>query len=309
VTKDVIKIGFVSHSSGLRGAERALLEAIDALRDYPVDPIVFVPGKGPLVDELRSMGTEYSFYTAIPWITTQRTIWRTLGKLLASSFYTLQLIRQFKAYNCQIVYSNSLAIAMGAWAAYLAHIPHLWHIHEFGYEDHGVLFDLGEQITKRILRKIGGFFIVNSYVVAQKYSRMINSPAFDQHNQVIYQSVTIPPLESGFERPVPHYETTILLVGALHENKGQADAIYALSMLREQGFNVGLLLVGDGNDKLRLQRLAEDLSIHKFVHFIGFVENVSNWYALSDIVLVCSRMEAFGRIAIRLYREQEKRKI
>jgi glycosyltransferase involved in cell wall biosynthesis len=296
--KQPLKVGFVSHSSGARGAEKALLEAIDALHNYPITSHVFVPGDGPLVDELRSLDIDYSFYTAVPWVTTRRTIWRSLAKTSVGFFQAIKLAKQLQEKSCQLVYSNSMAIATGAWAATVARLPHVWHIHEFGYEDHGLHFDLGAKVAKQVFQKGGGIFIVNSYVVADKLRQLVDVSDFEDKHRVIYQSVTIPPVRSVSVDKKHSDLKTLILVGALHKNKGQMDAVLAVNQLKKEGLELNLLLVGDGEFRSQLQQSVDELNLQDNVSLIGFVEDVSQWYAQADIVLVCSRREAFGRVAV-----------
>jgi glycosyltransferase involved in cell wall biosynthesis len=187
---------------------------------------------------------------------------------------------------------------MGAWAASFINVPHVWHIHEFGYEDHGLVYDLGDRFARWVYRKKGGYFIVNSVAVAKKYLNFLSEDFFQKKHKVIYQSVTLPPVDPLFSRPELRCETVLVLVGALHKNKGQADAISAICKLRNQGIKAGLVLVGEGEDRGYFEQMVSELDIQRYVHFIGSVENVSNWIALSDIALVCSKLEAFGRVAV-----------
>ena len=61
----------------------------------------------------------------------------------------------------------------------------------------------------------------------------------------------------------------IVFAGRLVEKKGVEYAIHALSLLRERGYNVELMIVGDGLLKRKLQHLCWDLKIKKFVNFLG----------------------------------------
>ena len=53
-----------------------------------------------------------------------------------------------------------------------------------------------------------------------------------------------------------------------------------------------------GEDRSYFEKIASDLKVRKDVHFIGEVENISNWLALADVALVCSKIEAYGRVAV-----------
>jgi glycosyltransferase involved in cell wall biosynthesis len=244
------------------------------------------------------MGIDSTPYNAIPWFTTRRTVWRSAAKSLWAIPETLKLARQLRRQRCQLVYSNSMAIAMGAWAAAIVGIPHVWHIHELGCLGHGCQFDLGTAVAAHVFRRFGGFFIFNSLASVANFRAEFRVRDLSQRSKVIYQSVTILDPDPLLSNPVSPGESTLVLVGALHENKGQSDALRAVKELKDQSIETSLLLVGDGEDKDCLQQMAEEFGIQNQVQFVGFAENVSNWYACAGIVLVCSRHESFGRVAV-----------
>ncbi len=243
-------------------------------------------------------GIECTPYTAIPWFTTRRTILRSAAKSLRAFPETLLLARQLRKQRCQLVYSNSLAISMGALAAALAGIPHVWHVHELGCLGHDCQFDLGTAVAGHVFQRFGGSFIFNSQASAANFRAEFGVNDLHQRSRVIYQSVTILDPDSGHPSSTFPGEPTLVLVGALNENKGQSDALQAVRELKDQAIETRLLLVGDGEDRKRLEQMAEQLGIQNQVQFPGFAENVSNWYACADIVLVCSRHESFGRVAV-----------
>jgi glycosyltransferase involved in cell wall biosynthesis len=59
-----------------------------------------------------------------------------------------------------------------------------------------------------------------------------------------------------------------------------------------------LFLVGEGEDEQSLRFLAEELGITERVHFIGWNEDARRYLAAFDVVVVPSRAEAFGLIAL-----------
>jgi len=53
-----MKVCFVSHSAAKGGAERALLELLETLKDRGVECYVLLPSDGPLCDDLRVLGVD-----------------------------------------------------------------------------------------------------------------------------------------------------------------------------------------------------------------------------------------------------------
>lgn len=89
-----------------------------------------------------------------------------------------------------------------------------------------------------------------------------------------------------------------LFVGRLIRTKGLRDAIRALAQLPDG--TVTLDVVGEGHDRAECERLAEELSVGKHVHFHGRVPHarVADRYRNSDVFLFPSYREAGGIVVI-----------
>jgi glycosyltransferase involved in cell wall biosynthesis len=84
------------------------------------------------------------------------------------------------------------------------------------------------------------------------------------------------------------YRKTVLFMGRLLEGKGVEYLIRAFARFSDK--SIGLLIVGDGPDRNRLEKLCVELSLHNVV-FAGFVYNEITrdaYYLLSDILVLPS---------------------
>lgn len=80
-------------------------------------------------------------------------------------------------------------------------------------------------------------------------------------------------------------------IGALVDaDKGQADLIKALQILRQKKIDARLVLVGQGPDRQWLKGLAKGLP----VSFAGYVEDVADYLATFDVFAFPSRQEGMG---------------
>lgn len=89
-------------------------------------------------------------------------------------------------------------------------------------------------------------------------------------------------------------DTRVLLnVGRLSREKGQADLIKALPSLRNDHGerNLRLLLVGDGPDRPRLERLASASGVRDLVTFVGHQTDVTPYYTLANLMVLPSGTE------------------
>jgi glycosyltransferase involved in cell wall biosynthesis len=84
-------------------------------------------------------------------------------------------------------------------------------------------------------------------------------------------------------------------VGSLIDRKGWDVALRALSLTDvEVHFCIG----GDGPVRNKLIELASDLHVSDRVHFLGGLNDPSPVYEVADVIIMPSRMEAFGLVAV-----------
>ena len=79
--------------------------------------------------------------------------------------------------------------------------------------------------------------------------------------------------------------------GRMTAVKRTEDLLDALAALRERGVDALLLLVGDGADRERLERLAHGRGLAKSVLFLGYQDDVARWYAACDAIVLSSANE------------------
>ncbi len=79
--------------------------------------------------------------------------------------------------------------------------------------------------------------------------------------------------------------------GRMTAVKRADDLVTMLVGLRERGIDALLLLVGDGDDRARLEQRAHDLGIARHCLFLGYQEEVAPWYAVCDAVVLTSANE------------------
>jgi phosphatidylinositol alpha-1,6-mannosyltransferase len=91
----------------------------------------------------------------------------------------------------------------------------------------------------------------------------------------------------------------LLTVGRMYLNeryKGHDRVIAALPVLIEKGHDPVYLIVGEGDDQSRLERLAGDAGVAERVRFMGALpqERVAALYRAADLFLMPSTSEGFG---------------
>lgn len=81
-------------------------------------------------------------------------------------------------------------------------------------------------------------------------------------------------------------------IAELIPRKGHSDLLAAMEL---QPDNVHLALVGNGRLTAQLKALVEEKGLASRVHFTGFQQNVPEWIASSDVLVLCSKHEGLPR--------------
>jgi len=91
----------------------------------------------------------------------------------------------------------------------------------------------------------------------------------------------------------------LLTVGRLEpreQYKGQDRVIAAIPGLVAKGYDIHYLIVGEGDDRARLEGLARDARVSDRVHFLGGIElqSLVELYRMADLFVMPSTGEGFG---------------
>ncbi len=221
----------------------------------------------------------------------------SLGIIVAS----LQGIKRLAAWRCDAVVTNTLTLCYGSLIAWVLRLPHLWHLHEFGTDDHGVSYVFGEHLTKRFIGLMSSTCVVASRALASDYGRFmpeskLNVIYYSMHRANIDDNTLVatcpPSAGSGVFR--------VVIVGGLIEGKGQADAIKAVGYLANEGLAVELTVVGGGDPIYleTLRRTAATDAPRALVTFTQRVKTALPFMRSSDVLVICSKREGFGRVTI-----------
>jgi len=297
-----MRICFILHSSGKGGAERVNLELIDGLKNKGIQCFAILPSDGPLIKELKKCNVPLKVIKYKLWMREEGSpLWKRVGRLVLNLIKTVSVVRQVKKWKVDVVYSNTITICVGAFAAKLLHLPHIWHIHEFGYEDYRLCFDLGNKIALRIMNQLSDIFIVGSKAVMEKYRKFFP----DRKIKLIYYAVCVTNESSckilKIKKQLQEASgIKCMIVGSLYKGKYQEDAIRAIGKLIDDKIDVRLYIVGEGELKYKqyLEGLIIRSDLENHVQFLGYIDNPFPIIQQADILLMCSRKEAFGRVTV-----------
>ncbi len=115
-----------------------------------------------------------------------------------------------------------------------------------------------------------------------------------QHTTIIPNMVTaLPYVRRQYKAPV-----VIGAVGRFMHKKGFDLFIEALNTLQQQGIEFRAILAGDGEQKKNLMHLRSQYKLDAKLKMPGWIDNMSEFYADIDILVLPSRIESFGVVLL-----------
>lgn len=92
----------------------------------------------------------------------------------------------------------------------------------------------------------------------------------------------------------------LVSVGYLIERKGHHIAIDALAQLLPTHPDARLIIIGDGEERAKLQSLCQSLGVQSRVTFTGALPNVElyKWYSAADVMILASSREGWANVLL-----------
>ena len=303
-----MQIGIVQQSADfIGGGELSLFELIHALKESGHKPFVIIPSRGEISKRLEKEKIPYVDHPFREWVVEPGVVRLTGGinRRISYLFMEGNIIAnaiRIKGLTPDLIITNTLNTPVGAFAALAMAIPHIWYIREFGSLDVGYEYEIPEKMVYRLINKLSEHCITNSRAV--KYF-VRNMGIDDEKISVARQAVDVKP-GRRVDLPGPQYYATFICVGRIEVSKGQLDAVKAVNIIKKKGTNTKLIIMGkvikDWPDSIgyynRIVKYIKKNKLENNIFFIGYKKNSSDYIKSSFATIVCSRNEAFGRVAI-----------
>ena len=296
-----INLVIFSHSASLGGAERSLLGLGSGLvQRYQALITVVLPREGRLAAKLHDSGIAYLIGDYGWWCDYSLPGNLDEEKELAKSLdWLVDSMNDIEETNPDVLVTNTIVIPWGSILAHLTNRPHLWNIREVGELDHGLEFYFPKQEITDFIKGSSNQIITNSDAVKKEL--------FGQAKQKIkriYTNLALPD-EEKMDDGIKYYSypdaSHLLIIGQISKKKGQEDAVLAtIDLVQKFEKDVELIVVGQNffGHLDHLVKLVSDAGLENRIHFLPYQENVFPLIKQADIVLSCSRFEAFGRVPL-----------
>lgn len=298
-----MKILVLSHISELLGgAERSMLDVLDRWADeYGVEPQVVmrkpVKSLGAALDARgwKYWDIDYGFWSDGSPPVNPEDIFRNAERNSRAIQEIERLIEQEKP---DLVLTNSLVCPWAALAAYFQNVPHVWFVREYGDLDHGRAFEIGREKTLADVGTLSDLVVANSKTLETHLAQYMDSDKLT----TLYTPFDLDGLTKRSQKkassPYKHEDSLKLITtNNIAPTKGQHEAIAAVAKLVKDSRNVELCIMGSGSKQYtkELEEMVAKHDVEDRVHFAGSQPDTMPYIALSDIGIMASRKEAFGR--------------
>lgn len=287
------RILYVVNESVLGGATISLIEMLEQMINY-VYPVVVVPSNGELVTKIEDL--HIKFYI-VPFTSSVKRVNLRDSNSDNHAFYNnynaaREIYKIVKEEKIELIHSNSSISNTGALAALFADVPHIWHVREFLEEDFNYTF-CDKRLTTVLLKHADAVISISKCI--QKAVRA----KYDISSLQIYNGVNTAKYSKN--KCLPKYTNDIFLAGSIIAGKGQFEAIKAFEKSIKNGIKqVKLLIVGNGDYRYLwiINRYIRNHSLEKHIEIREFQSDIQKIRDRCSYTLVCSKMEALGRVTI-----------
>lgn len=313
---EAVRALFVSHTTSLvGGADLCLKELMDSIDQQIVIPYVVLPKKST---DNKQQFAQFLLSKKIPFKSLEIIHWIDYGfhggfsrpilmfRFIKNFFNRIKsFIELIRDEQIDVVYTNTVTVFEGAFAAFLTGKPHIWHIHESVSGN----IDLRPVLPTFFVKSIVSFFsqkiIVPSGFLAYKCFRFNKN---DQKISVIPNGVDLGrfrPDSSAKRRLCEVLEISleskiIASVGNFTDNKRIEDFITSFSFLKCVKKDVIFLIIGSGSaSKIdELIGLSRNLGVAENLKLLGWNQAIEKIFSGVDLLVITSQQETFGRTVI-----------
>jgi len=280
---------FLQSSSEGYGSAKILLEVLSVFQQQGFAPQVVLTNSGPMEDALKRLGVPYHIqnlgilrrkYMGLGGLLNRA------GKIWSAYFFLSQLHRK---YAFEAVYSNTLAVVVGAVWAMQHRVPHFWHVHEILKGPATLVRGLAALLDRSTPHPIAV-----SLAVANHWQPFLKRARLEViHNGLPYSEFinALPTLKK--ELVLPENSLLVGMVGRINPGKGQFYFLEMAEKLVPKFPEAHFLLAGDPFSSYEnlLEELKQEISkkaLNGQVHYLGFREDVPEIMASLDVFVLPS---------------------
>lgn len=296
----MLKVLYILSSTSTQGgASKSFMVMLNRLRTMGVEGTIVLPSTQGLYKELQAQGVAVRAYTyrmaVYPPCNSIKDclLWfpRLCGRLIVNHRATLQVEQLCQQIHPDIIHTNVSVIDIGFRAAQHLHIPHIWHIREYGDLDFHLYHYPTRSYQLRCYQKDLSYTICITRDI-QKHNMLTNNSC----SRVIYNGILSTHI-TAYSKPK---EPFFLFAGHIEPAKGVYELLQAYTQYTQIAPKIYPLYIAGAvcnkNYKTRLQGLIQTYHLEEYIHFLGEINDIFTWEQSATAVIIPSLNEGFGRV-------------
>jgi len=287
--KESRNVLFLQSSSEGYGSSRIILQVLWLYRKEGFNPIVLLTNDGPLKAILENEG--FPVYVQNLGILRRKYVNpRGLLNRLSKNLKAYRFLTELHdKYQFELIYSNTLAVVVGAYWAKRRQIPHIWHIHEILPGPRPLV-----KMLASLLDQSTPSPIAVSRAVANHWQPLLKKSKVQViHNGIPYGEFLENYPNAKSELGLPESSCLIGMIGRINPGKGQLYFLEMADSLSKKYPNIHFVLVGDpfpGYEPIlvEIKKEIRDKSLETRVTYLGFREDIPKVMAALDVFVLPS---------------------
>lgn len=289
-----MNIVFVSHYPGKGGANNEMILLIKQLLQRGNNITVVAPCEGWLTEQLKDhceiIVASYHRWVDAKGLPAYKKIPGRIMKWCINWHAAMIIARRLKGKQIDLIHTNDSITIVGAYISYLLHVPHVWHMREIFDGQFGLVHTFSENYCKKWMSRAEAIVAI-SKAVYDRYRHYNLS-----NIKLIYDGIEYRPIKKEIKKdPV----FTMLFCGGTSKHKGFDDVEDLARKLIGGGTADFIIKVAASSDLTdQLVRRLKTEEIYSNFRFLGFVDNLDEIRHSCDVMLMCSKDEAFGLVTV-----------
>lgn len=290
------RVLFVSPTAELGGAERFMYNLSSMLLNNGHDVTVYIMSRGPK-PEWEALKSYSNFNAIVKDFPSEKT---SLLSMALNLFYishtnkydfvfsshthlngALSLLRRIKLLKCDFLISRESTFIFDRYYGLNRYLFKLIYKYMYGSQD--LIICQTDRMKSELIRGLG-------YKLAKKI-KVIPNPVNINHIENNLKSCAFT------SKPFP---TTIVGCGRLIPLKQFDLLLTAFANVSSNFSNLGLVIIGEGEEQIKLQKMIKDLYIAEKVILTGRIVNPMPLFNSADIGIISSKIEGFPNVLLEM---------
>jgi len=168
----------------------------------------------------------------------------------------------------------------------------------------GIKYVIADQVYRKIYNKyLHTFPLFDTVVFVSEHAKeaLEKKCVKPVNGIIIYNYTNIPSVIRLAEETITDYvfdKFTFCYVGRLSAEKGVVEIVESVCRLIKNGYNVNLIVLGEGYQLKELKKIVEDNNFQSNISFLGTKVNPYPYIKQSNTILCASHKESFGLVVL-----------